>query len=126
MITKFRIFDEDVSIMDEAESFNMGKIVNISAGGMRIDHEEIQILKGEVVELEFTIMGFKCQRVLGEIVRSMELIKKDRYNEDVKFYSHGINFIQIHRVQKEKEQKERQRVVVVVVVLEFGRGVREG
>ena len=113
METKFRIFNEEISIMDDAESFNSGKIVNISAGGMRIDHDDIQIPKGEVIELEFTIMGFKCQRVLGEIVRSIELTKKDRYNEDVKFYSHGINFIQIHRVQKEKIfgyvfQKERE------------------
>ncbi len=102
MTINFRKFNEDIPLMENDDPFTTSKLFNISAGGMRIDSDDLKIEKGEIVELEFTISNFKCQHVLGEVVRSLELTKKDRNNNESIFYSHGINFLQIHRVQKEK------------------------
>jgi c-di-GMP-binding flagellar brake protein YcgR len=102
MKISFRTFVEDVAYADNEEPFAVAKLFNISAGGLRFDSDDIQVPKGEIVELELLLEGYKFQHVLGEVVRSIELKKRNRSGDEIPFYSHGINFIQIHRVQKEK------------------------
>lgn len=99
---RFRNYLENVAYADNDEPFVEASCFNISAGGMRIDSDDVKVEKGEVIEIEFELDNYKFQHMLGEVVRSLELKKKDRKGNEVVFYSHGINYLQIHRVQKEK------------------------
>jgi len=102
LMVKFRRFNEEVPYDQNSEPFRMARMVNISAGGMRLDNDEFKVEKGELIEVEFLLEGYKFQHVIGELVRSLELTKRDAQKNEKVFFSFGINFIQIHRVMKEK------------------------
>lgn len=102
LTAKFRVFNEEMSSAENTAEYKFARIVNLSAGGMRLDNDTVKVEKGELLELEFMIDGYKFQHVIGEIVRSLELKKVDSQKNEKIFYSFGINFIQIHRVHKEK------------------------
>lgn len=103
---RMRLFQEDTSYEDQPEPFFDATTVNISAGGLRLDSPKHKMELGEVYEFEFTLDNYKYQNVLGEIVRAAEMKNPQgaliTYPDGSPMYNYGINFIQIHRVQKEK------------------------
>ncbi|MEZ7893292.1 MAG: PilZ domain-containing protein [Candidatus Wallbacteria bacterium] len=103
---KMRRFHEDVPYDSQPEPFFEATTVNISAGGLRADSPKHKLEMGEVYEFEFTLDNYKYQNVLGEIVRAAEMKNAQGAlltNPDgSQMYNYGVNFIQIHRVQKEK------------------------
>ena len=103
---RMRLFKEDTSYEDQPEPFFDSTTVNISAGGLRLDSPKHKLESGEVYEFEFSLDNYKYQNILGEIVRAAEMKNPQgtliTYPDGSPVYNYGVNFIQIHRVQKEK------------------------
>lgn len=103
---RMRLFKEDVSYDAQPEQFFDAYTVNISAGGLRVDSPNAKLELGQIYEFEFTLDGYKHQHILGEIMRAAEM--KNNLGAPLThpngnpMFNYGVNFIQIHRVQKEK------------------------
>lgn len=103
---KMRLYREDINYDEQNEPFFEATTVNISAGGLRIDCPKRKLEVGEVYEFEFTLDDYQYKNILGEIVRAAEMKNPQgnlmTYPDGSPMYNYGVNFIQIHRIQKEK------------------------
>ncbi len=103
---RMRLFKEDATYEEQDEQFFESTTINVSAGGLRVDSPKMKLELGKVYEFEFVLENYKFQHVLGEIVRAAEMKNAQgvliTYPDGSAIYNYGVNFIQIHRVQKEK------------------------
>jgi len=106
MPLRMRLFQEDVAYDAQSEQFFEASTVNISAGGLRVDSPAVKLELGQIYEFEFELDGYKHEHILGEIMRAAEMKSKLgaplTHPNGSPMYNYGVNFIQIHRVQKEK------------------------